>query len=77
MNMDSQQVQDQGKQMMQTAEEISPNVYMGIVAGSIALSAALFLTGKKNLGIFVGLWPPTILNLAMFAKRFRPSHQMP
>ena len=30
---------------------------------SILLSLFLFLSGKRETGIFVGLWAPTVLNL--------------
>ncbi len=30
-----------------------------LTLGSIGASIALFLSGKKMAGIFVGLWPPT------------------
>ena len=30
-----------------------------LTIGSIAASIALYVSGKKSLGIFVGLWPPT------------------
>jgi len=30
---------------------------------SILLSLMLYLTGRREAGIFVGLWAPTILNL--------------
>lgn len=30
-----------------------------LTIGSIAASVALFLAGKKQTAIFVGLWPPT------------------
>lgn len=30
-----------------------------LTLGAIGASVALFLAGKKNAGIFVGLWPPT------------------
>jgi hypothetical protein len=30
---------------------------------SIVLSLALYLSGKRETGIFVGLWAPTILDL--------------
>lgn len=30
-----------------------------LTLGSIGASVALFLSGKKMAGIFVGLWPPT------------------
>lgn len=30
-----------------------------LTLGSIGASIALFIAGKKNLAIFIGLWPPT------------------
>jgi len=30
-----------------------------LTVGSIGASIALFLSGKKEAGIFIGLWPPT------------------
>ena len=30
---------------------------------SIVLSLVLYMTGRREAGIFVGLWAPTILNL--------------
>jgi hypothetical protein len=30
-----------------------------LTLGSIGASIALFVAGKKNLAIFIGLWPPT------------------
>jgi len=38
-------------------------VYLTGTLVSIALSLVLFLTGRRNEGIFVGLWAPTILQL--------------
>lgn len=38
-------------------------VYLTGTLLSIALSLVLFLTGRRNEGIFVGLWAPTILQL--------------
>ncbi len=38
-------------------------VYVGGTILSIILSLYLFLSGKRNEGIFVGLWAPTILQL--------------
>lgn len=31
-----------------------------LTIGAIATSVGLFVAGKKNLAIFVGLWPPTL-----------------
>ena len=38
-------------------------IYVGGTLLSILVSLALYLTGRREAGIFVGLWAPTILNL--------------
>lgn len=38
-------------------------VYVGGTLVSILISLALYFSGKREAGIFVGLWAPTILNL--------------
>jgi hypothetical protein len=45
--------------------------YWGAIA-SIATSALLWLTGKRDWSIFVGQWPPAFLLLALFHKQLRP-----
>ena len=49
--------------MRRAEEETRARTGMGafdwLTAGSIAASIALFIAGKKQLAIFVGLWPPT------------------
>ena len=67
------QAQERSREAVRQAEEMPASLYFAAVIGSIGLSALLFLMGKRNLGIFVGLWPPTILNMALFAKQLRPS----
>ena len=50
-----------------TARAIDEKVKQGVglslfnilTLGSIGASIALFRAGKKNLAIFIGLWPPT------------------
>ena len=37
--------------------------YVGGTLLSIALSLALYASGRRESAIFVGLWAPTILNL--------------
>ena len=59
-------------QVMERWEGLPSSVYFGGVIGSILLSAALYAMGKKDLGMFVGLWPPTILGMAIVAKQLRP-----
>lgn len=38
-------------------------IYVGGTLVSILISLALYFSGKREAGIFVGLWAPTILNL--------------
>ena len=39
------------------------SIYVGGTLLSILISLALYMTGRREAGIFVGLWAPTILNL--------------
>ncbi len=38
-------------------------IYVGGTLLSILISLALYISGRREAGIFVGLWAPTILNL--------------
>lgn len=38
-------------------------IYVGGTLLSIVISLALYMSGKRETGIFVGLWAPTVLNL--------------
>lgn len=38
-------------------------IYVGGTLLSILISLALYMTGRREAGIFVGLWAPTILKL--------------
>lgn len=60
---------------LETIENLPTTVYYGGVFGSILLSLALYLSGKKHAAIFVGLWAPTILNLGLYNKLLRPSQE--
>lgn len=66
-------VQQQSRRAIQQVESMPSSVSLGTVLGSMALSLVLFMLGRRNLGLFVGLWPPTILNLALFSKMLRSS----
>ncbi len=61
--------------ILESIENLPSSVYYGGVFGSILLSIVLFLSGKKQEGIFVGLWAPTILNLGLYNKLLRPSRE--
>jgi hypothetical protein len=41
----------------------SKGIYVGGTLLSILLSLFLFASGRRETGIFVGLWAPTVLNL--------------
>jgi hypothetical protein len=61
--------------LLESVENLPSSVYYGGVIGSILLSLGLFLSGKKQTAIFVGLWAPTILNLGLYNKLLRPSQE--
>jgi hypothetical protein len=42
--------------------------FMGLAVGAMAASAALVITGRKELGNFVGQWAPTILIMGLYNK---------
>jgi hypothetical protein len=62
--------------IMKTLEEMPSTVYLYTTLGSMGLSLLLRMAGRKDFANFVGLWPPTILALAMLNKQFRPSREM-
>lgn len=62
-------------EVLESIENLPSSVYYGSVAGSIVLSLFLYVTGRKNAAIFVGLWAPTILNLGLYNKLLRPSQE--
>ncbi len=41
------------------ADQTGTSLLNWLTAGSIIASIYLFSTGRKQLGIFIGLWPPT------------------
>lgn len=61
--------------VMETIENLPSTVYYGGVLGSIVISIAMYLSGRRHAAIFVGLWAPTILNLGLYNKLLRPSQE--
>lgn len=62
--------------IMQQIESLPASVYYWATIGSIAASAVFMLLGKKNLSIFVGLWPPTFAVIGLFNKQLHPSQDL-
>jgi hypothetical protein len=42
--------------------------FLGLAVGAMAASAALVLTGRKQIGNFVGQWAPSILIMGLYNK---------
>jgi len=42
--------------------------FLGLAGASMALALALFLKGKRDAGIFVGLWPLAMLSIGNYNK---------
>jgi len=54
-----------------TKESTGVSLFHILTLGAIGASVALFLSGKKEAGIFVGLWPPTFQALKAVTERNR------
>ena len=70
-----EQVRAQAGGIERVIEDLPANFYYWAVIGSIVASALFMLMGRHRLATFVGLWPPTLLNLALFNKLLRPSQE--
>ena len=46
-----------------------------LTLGSIGASIALYLAGKKDLAIFIGLWPPTFQALKAASQTKQPGER--
>ena len=60
---------------LHAAEKAPDAAYLGAMAVSMGLSLVLLGRRNKALALFVGLWPVTILNMAMMLKNRRPSRE--
>ncbi|MBC7912259.1 MAG: hypothetical protein H7Y30_17260 [Pyrinomonadaceae bacterium] len=54
-----------------TKQSTGISLFHILTLGSIGASIALFLSGKKEAGIFVGLWPPTFQALKAVTEKNR------
>ncbi len=55
-------------------------LFLGVAVSAMAASAALVLTGRKQLGNFIGQWAPSILIMGVYNKVAKemstPRHQL-
>lgn len=49
--------------------------YLGFAVASMAVSAALVLRGRKQLGNFIGQWAPSILVMGLYNKLLKVGSQ--
>jgi hypothetical protein len=55
--------------------DASKGIYLGGTLLSILSSLYLFTSGRRETGIFVGLWAPTVLNLGQTLLEDKPAAQ--
>jgi hypothetical protein len=53
----------------------SKGIYIGGTLLSILISLCLYISGKRESAIFVGLWAPTVLNLGQTLLEDNPAEQ--
>jgi hypothetical protein len=67
-----EQTQEAQQDYFRLTDSIPQQAWYWAAMASVAISAALRLSGKQNWSIFVGQWPPTFLLLGLFHKQLRP-----
>jgi hypothetical protein len=61
--------EDRGTEAVEQQTAKVPSLaFLGLALGAMAASAALVLTGRKQLGNFVGQWAPSILIIGLYNK---------
>jgi hypothetical protein len=61
--------EDRGTEMVEEQTAKVPSLaFLGLALGAMAASAALVMTGRKQLGNFVGQWAPSILIMGLYNK---------
>jgi hypothetical protein len=55
--------------------DASKGIYLAGTLLSILISLYLFTSGRRETGIFVGLWAPTVLNLGQALLEDSPAKQ--
>ena len=61
--------EDRGTEAVESRTAKVPSLaFLGLALGAMAASAALVITGRKQLGNFVGQWAPSILIMGLYNK---------
>jgi hypothetical protein len=56
------------KMIEEQTAKIPSDVYLWAAVGSMALSAGLFMAGRKHAGLFFGQWAPSLLVIGLYNK---------
>ncbi len=56
------------KSIEQQTAKLPSDTFLWAAVGSMAVSAVLQMTGKRDVGNFVGHWAPTLLILGLYNK---------
>lgn len=56
------------KELEQRTSKLPSAVYLTLAGAAMAGSAVLFLSGRRETGIFVGLWPLALLTIGNYNK---------
>lgn len=65
------------QQVMQAAEQTGTDPWILAAATSVALSWYMFFVARdREMGVFVGLWPPTFLAFASYFRQTRMHETM-
>ena len=69
----SDATQNVQEQYFRVTDRVPEEVWYWAALGSIIASAILFISDKRDWGIFVGQWPPTFLLFGLFHKMRKPT----
>lgn len=56
------------KELEQTTAKLPSATYLALAGAAMVGSAVLFLSGRRETGIFVGLWPLAMLTIGNYNK---------
>ena len=72
-----QRSQQRGRQAQEAAAETGTDPAIVASAASVVLAwYQFFVRGNREMGLFVGLWPPTILAFASYFNQTRMADQL-
>ena len=74
-----QQNKEEGKithKIEERTSRLPSGVYLGLAIGSMAASAGLMLSGKKQIANFIAQWAPSLLVIGLYNKVVKLEHEL-